>query len=303
MKRTVDDATHAENDDLAITAINELREQNQAMQDAITSLARVAARLGSTELQTAVRDAQSAAGMEDHDDGHDYDNSPGEQGEPSQRRPSVPSTSYQSVMVGSGNMLGKGPAGGAPAPFPFGGYQARLQSNLDEVPGSQNDENGTGGQQPGYQSGRMSPRLSYGLFLERPLFRLTNPPVDIMPFLESNKTLASVLFWTGLVWGFKLLQAAIGGNEQAVATANKIFGEIAPMTPKRIVLNGIHARIKFRNMGYIESDHPGYDPEGGSQSEIKCPMYARPGGRPWKRTCGLTELKNTFDRDSDRAIA
>ncbi|WQF78910.1 hypothetical protein CDEST_03924 [Colletotrichum destructivum] len=84
-----------------------------------------------------------------------------------------------------------------------------------------------------------------------------------MPFLESNKTLASVVFWTGLVWGFKLLQAAIGGNEQAVATAHKIFGEIAPMTPKRIVLNGIHARLKSRNMGYIESDHPGYDPEGG----------------------------------------
>ncbi|KZL78379.1 hypothetical protein CI238_03489 [Colletotrichum incanum] len=277
MKRTMEDASQTD-DDLAarrergrkaqrafrqrqITAINELREQNQAMQDAITSLARVAARLGSTELKDAVRHAQNAAGMENSDDVDDSYDECVRYGEPSRSQPKESSTAYLMNMSESGKFLDNGPTANT---LSFSGnYQIPLSYRIDDGSSTPYKQSVANGQQLGYQSGRMSPRLSYGLFLERPLFRLTNPPVDIMPFLESSTTLSSVVFWTGLVWGFKLLQAALEGNRQAAATAQKIFGEIVPMKPDRTVLNGIHARLKFRNLGYVESDHPGYDPEGG----------------------------------------
>ncbi|KAF6787092.1 hypothetical protein CSOJ01_15289 [Colletotrichum sojae] len=85
-----------------------------------------------------------------------------------------------------------------------------------------------------------------------------------MPFLKASPTtLSSVLFWTALVWGYKLLQATLEGDRQAAATAHKVFGETPPLKPDRSILDGIHARLKFRHLGYIESDHPGYDPDGG----------------------------------------
>lgn len=133
-----------------------------------------------------------------------------------------------------------------------------------------------------HQRGRMSPRLNYGIFLERPIFRLVNPPVDIIPYLEERSTLSHVVFWTALVWGLKLLQAALSseGHSQAMATAHKIFGQISPMKPDRTVISGIHARLKYHKLGYVEPDHPGYDPDGGTKIQSLMARTCADNGTP-----------------------
>lgn len=233
------------------------------MQEAIASLARAASSIESKELEDAVHNAREAAGMEDPEHVNDSDDDCEEFGESAaQSQHTMPSIGNQQRTTGIVNM----PESTAAEKFPSFSLTTYQENHLTEMVReiwTQSEEAGSKRQQSGYQSGRMSPGLTYGLFLERPLFRLTSPPVDIMPFLESSTKLSNVVFWTALVWGFRLLQATLNGDEQAAATAQKIFGEIGPMKPDRTIMNGIHARLKYRELGYVESDHPGYDPEGG----------------------------------------
>ncbi|KAM0321921.1 hypothetical protein ACHAQA_009818 [Verticillium albo-atrum] len=105
----------------------------------------------------------------------------------------------------------------------------------------------------------MSPRLGYGgLFLEPPTLHVVYPPPDIFPYLQTSRTLSTVLFWAGLSWGFKVLRLALGGNVDAMAMAWQIFGTFPPFKPDRKLLDGIHARLVFRMTGTIANDHPGY---------------------------------------------
>ncbi|UPL02779.1 hypothetical protein LCI18_013713 [Fusarium solani-melongenae] len=263
-----------------ITTINELRDRNHAMQSAIASLARVASRIEDSELDDAIRNAWQAAGLDGPERGDVYgDNQP---------------TDERSVAQPGGAMLqenlgisGKAqspqltpiePSPSSPSrglghhptvlPRPYGGHSTQHQdSAANEL-------------QHSYQTGQMSPRLGYGLWLERPVIRLSNPPVDIIPYLSTNVTLSSVVFWSGLLWGFKVLQAALGGNDAAAATAHRVFGEIVPMKPDRSVLDGIHARLTFRNLGYVPSDHPGYDPEGGTRMQSIMARTCEANGTP-----------------------
>ncbi|KAH6974722.1 hypothetical protein EDB80DRAFT_659092 [Ilyonectria destructans] len=227
-----------------ITTINELRDRNQAMQSAIASLNRVTSRLGNAELNEAMRNVRQAAGLDDLEegDGHDDDQAIEELPVAQSGRTLPPSA--------SSHPLGNHPVSALPRAY------HEQQNQQQYITASEHPY--------GYQTGRMSPRLGYGLWLEYPI-RLRNPPIDIVPYLETTTTLSSVLFWSGLFWGFKILQAALGGNSGAAATAHKVFGEIVPMKPDRHILNGIHARLTFRKQGFIASDHPDYDPDGGTK--------------------------------------
>ncbi|KAL5610806.1 hypothetical protein FOBRF1_006923 [Fusarium oxysporum] len=233
-----------------ITTINELQESNHAMRVAIASLTHVASRLGNAELNDAVHNARQAAGFDDGtewadgcDDGHAADPS------------TVGKQRTQALTLA-----------GAPSSPPSGHYRT-VPCGTENGRPAQHEYSAENGQQPGYLTGRMSPRLGYGLWLERPVFRVNNPPLDIVPYLEANTTLSSVIFWSGLLWGSNLLRAALDGNSEAVATAHKVFDEIVPMKSDRRVLDGIHARLMFRKQGYVTSDHPGYDPEGGMRMQ------------------------------------
>ncbi|KAH7127911.1 hypothetical protein B0J13DRAFT_564719 [Dactylonectria estremocensis] len=227
-----------------ITTINELRDRNQAMQSAIVSLNRVASRLGNAELNEAMRNVRQAAGLDDLEagDGHDDD-------EAIEELPITP----------SGRIVPPVSSSYAPGHHPVTVLPRTYHEQQNQQQYTAASEH-----QYGYQTGRMSPRLGYGLWLEYPI-RLSNPPVDIVPYLDTTTTLSSVLFWSGLFWGFKVLQAALGGNRGAAATAHKVFGEIVPMKPDRHILNCIHARLTFRKQGFIASDHPDYDPDGGAK--------------------------------------
>lgn len=231
------------------------------MQAAIESLARVAGRVGRPELDDAVRSAREAAGIitSNVEENKRHDGETGDN--PPRSRSTVLLQTDESSTTSTSQFPSKSLAGRLSS---SSGHQlAFLQPRPGDGTSGQQQEHAATGQQLGHHRGRMSPRLTYGIFLERPLFKLVNPPIDIMPFLDQSTTLSSVVFWTSLVWGVKLLQAALDGNGQAVATADKIFGHIGPISPHRAIINGMHARLSYRQLGYIDPDHPGYDPEGG----------------------------------------
>ncbi|KAH8658985.1 hypothetical protein BGZ61DRAFT_433687 [Ilyonectria robusta] len=249
-----------------ITAINELRDHNHAMQSAIASLADVASRLGNAELDDAVRSAWLVAdlgGPEEADGSHDCQVT----SESLVQQQLTTAMPQGNLSMDGKTWLPPRTSGEPPLLPPTGHYHTAVPSEAKNQRPSQRQDSAANEPQLGYQTGRMSPRLDYGLWLEPQVIRLTNPPIDIMPYLESNTTLSSVVFWSGLVWGFRILQASLEGNSEAGATAHKVFNEVMSLNPGRGTLGGIHARLSFRETGYIASDHPGYDPDGAAKMQ------------------------------------
>ncbi|KAG7133964.1 hypothetical protein HYQ45_007931 [Verticillium longisporum] len=200
-----------------ITAINELRASNEAMQAAIVKVSQVASKLGSAELDRAVRDAVSIAGLERH----------------------------ASVSLDVGEALSPPPPPPPPPP-----------------------DKPANGPLPAYASGRMSPGFGYGLWLEPAAPLQRDPPIDIAPYLAIDKTsFASVVYWTGMMWGTRLLEAAMrGDNAEAEETCRFSFGALRDMGGSdEQILHAMRARLSFRRRGYVEADHPGYDPDKGAR--------------------------------------
>lgn len=242
--------------------INELRHSNHAMQVAITSLSRIALRLGIAELNAAVHTACQAAGLVDTERPDSCDNGQA-MDQPSAPPHGRPVSLEDPSMVENRGTQALNLTGTTPSSPPRQ-YHTPVTARTENGMPPQHQDSEENGRQLGYRTGRFSPRLSsYGLWPERPVFRLTSPPVDIIPYLGDNVTLSKVIFWTGMFWGFKLLRAALDGKNEATVTAHKVFGEIVPMKPNRRILNVIHAKLMFGELGYIASDHPGYDPDGG----------------------------------------
>ncbi|KAM0498894.1 hypothetical protein ACHAPB_006198 [Verticillium nonalfalfae] len=204
-----------------ITAINELRASNEAMQAAIAKVSQVASKLGSAELDRAVRDAVSIAGLE---------------------RQAPPAASLLASRT----------------PVP--------PSHLS--PPSVPLDTPADGPLPAYASGRMSPGFGYGLWLAPAASRQRDPPIDIAPYLAIDKTsFASVVYWTGMMWGTRLLEAAMRGDSaEAEETCRFSFGALRDMGGSdEQILHGMRARLSFRRRGYVEADHPGYDPDKGAR--------------------------------------
>ncbi|EEY16814.1 predicted protein [Verticillium alfalfae VaMs.102] len=82
-----------------------------------------------------------------------------------------------------------------------------------------------------------------------------------MPYLQEKTSLSNVLFWASLSYGFKLLQASLLGDTTATRVAWEVFGTIPPLQPGRDVLQGLHARLRFRGAGTLDADHPGNNPD------------------------------------------
>ncbi|KAM7204721.1 hypothetical protein V8F20_003505 [Naviculisporaceae sp. PSN 640] len=130
--------------------------------------------------------------------------------------------------------------------------------------------------------GRVSPRLTYGVWFEPDRFiRIINPPGDIVPYLGSNiNTLTGALFWAGLGYGFTVLKEvlrmransnlvrsmSLSQNPGTLPLVTRLFGHsIEAAGPnadgEQILHDIIHARFTWRKQGYIPGDHPGADPE------------------------------------------
>ncbi|KAM7193134.1 hypothetical protein V8F33_008006 [Rhypophila sp. PSN 637] len=133
--------------------------------------------------------------------------------------------------------------------------------------------------------GRISPRLTYGIWFEPDRFiRVINPPSDILPYLGPNiNTLAGAIYWAGLGYGFTVLKEVLRMRAQSASVAssllqnsgsasdllpivNRLFGHtIKAAGPdadaEQMLHDIIHARFTWRKQGYIPGDHPGADPE------------------------------------------
>ncbi|KAI6765657.1 hypothetical protein HG530_006727 [Fusarium avenaceum] len=228
-----------------IDTINELQASKAAMQAAIASIARAATQLDSPEMTAAVRDACRVAGLETSKDSDSA------------------CQGYATCSENSERSLQKSSeiAGATTIPWaqePDATTQSQSPPILRRAPNTSELDV----EESRYQSGRVSPTLGYGAwFGPQTSISIEYPPMDIVPYLQDGSSLATTIFWTSLSWGFQILGAALGGNIDAMAMTQKIFGTIMPISPGRDVLNGIHARLTYHKTGTIDRDHPGNKPE------------------------------------------
>jgi len=189
-----------------IDTIRELREDNQALRNAIDEISRAAAagpaqaRSRQTNLQTAIQNAFRVAGLDASlaraltDPSEDDDSDPAL---------STPGFGQQQVLLDGGVIdpnLDFMSLGAPMLPAPPTSSSANIYSQL------------TASASPSYHQaqsdtssgGRMSPRLSYGLWFEPDrAIRIVHPPHDIVPYVgEGMRSLAGAIFWTGM--GFSL---------------------------------------------------------------------------------------------------
>ncbi len=115
-------------------------------------------------------------------------------------------------------------------------------------------------------SGRLSPRLNYGLWFEPDLgLPIIVPPEDIIPFLNHAESPFVVkLYWRTLFLALSVLrnQRRRRGQmspETALLT-QRIFGTCLQYDSGEVIAASIHARLGFRLRGKIEATHPGRDP-------------------------------------------
>ncbi|KAK7594899.1 hypothetical protein V3481_005898 [Fusarium oxysporum f. sp. vasinfectum] len=229
-----------------IDTINELLASKESLQDAIASIARAAAQQDSAGMTAAVRDACQVAGIDP---------------------PQGSSSSY--IDIPSCSVRDDPPAqelselaGATTDPWAQEPGTTNTQSQSPPILCTAPCAGGPVVEKSHHQSGRMSPRLGYGLwFGPETSIPIEYPPMDIIPYLQDGSSLAITVFWTSLSWGFQILGAALGGNIEAMATAQNIFSAIISTSPGRDVLNGIHARLTYRKTGTINRDHPGNKPE------------------------------------------
>ncbi|KAK0652580.1 hypothetical protein B0T16DRAFT_454935 [Cercophora newfieldiana] len=190
-----------------IDTIRELREDNQALREAIDEISRAAAagpahaRGRQSNLQVAIQNAFRVAGLDasvarslgdlgDDDDSDPSLNTPGLQQQ------------QQQGLVGGGSI---DPALefmslGAPLLLTTAASSANIYTQLAASappPYYQTPSEASSG-------GRMSPRLTYGLWVEPDrAIRIVQPPHDIVPYVgEGMRSLAGTIFWTGM--GFSL---------------------------------------------------------------------------------------------------
>ncbi|KAM0277194.1 hypothetical protein ACHAQH_005977 [Verticillium albo-atrum] len=56
--------------------------------------------------------------------------------------------------------------------------------------------------------------------------------------------------------GFRILGAALAGHTAAATAVREIFSTVLPKKPGRDELNGLHARLTYRETGTIARQHP-----------------------------------------------
>ncbi|KAK4446607.1 hypothetical protein QBC34DRAFT_146809 [Podospora aff. communis PSN243] len=188
-----------------IDTIRELREDNQALRDAIDEISRAAAtgpahaHNHQSQLQAAIQNAFRVAGLDASlarslsDVGEDDDS------DPPLNTPGFPQPQHQQQGLLEGGSIDPSldfMSLGAPLipTTAAATTSANIYSQL-AAPTS-----------PPYQttssdssrSGRVSPRLTYGLWFEPDrAIRIVHPPHDIMPYVgEGMRSLAGTVFWT-----------------------------------------------------------------------------------------------------------
>lgn len=115
-------------------------------------------------------------------------------------------------------------------------------------------------------SGRVSPRLNYGLWVEPDWgLPIVIPPKDIIPYLNgAESSFVTKLYWRTLMLALSLLRGQRRRHRNLTPDAafltQRIFGKSLQYDTGEVIAATIHARLGFRLKGQIEASHPGRDP-------------------------------------------
>jgi hypothetical protein len=120
----------------------------------------------------------------------------------------------------------------------------------------------------GYSGGRMSPRLTYGLWFEPDRFmQLSHAPPDLMPYLgDGERTFAGMLFWGTSELGCWLLNyhtttarrlnPGLAGSWGSATLVQAIFGMYFGIVQPESVIKCIRAKLELRKHGIMDMyDH------------------------------------------------
>ena len=128
-------------------------------------------------------------------------------------------------------------------------------------------------------SGRLSPRLDYGLWLDPDRFlKIFEPPTDIRPYIGPGMyTVAGHIAWACLDYGHACLREAImmiemhdgmhrgdlGSSLPPGSAARRAFDlslrHSKPLHDITYIMALVEARMEFRRLGYMQSDSSGAD--------------------------------------------
>ncbi|EEY23830.1 predicted protein [Verticillium alfalfae VaMs.102] len=229
-----------------ITAINELRASNEAMQAAIAKVSQVASKLGSAELDRAVRDAVSIAGLE----------------------------RQASASLDAGKAPSPPPPGPSSEPqFPTSGIAHRFSHTSAAISPVAPIR------PPGHASRRAPPRLRIRPHVARLRLRPLARARGVAAARPAHRHCAVPRHRQDELRERRLLDGHDVGHAPAsrrpcAATAPRPGGDVpvsrlarsANMGRQRRADPARHARAAvFRRRGYVEADHPGYDPDKGAR--------------------------------------
>ncbi|KAK5047234.1 hypothetical protein LTR84_006756 [Exophiala bonariae] len=128
------------------------------------------------------------------------------------------------------------------------------------------------------RSGRFSPRLGYGIWLEPERFlKILDPPLDILPYVGAGKyTVAGRIAWASLDYGYACLQEAMIARATNTIPKDDWIASLPPESAARrafdrslrhskplhdvaYMMDLVEARIEFREQGYMRGNTRGGD--------------------------------------------
>ncbi|KXH34820.1 hypothetical protein CSAL01_00401 [Colletotrichum salicis] len=100
-------------------------------------------------------------------------------------------------------------------------------------------------------SGRASPRLDYGLWVDTDrLIRILEPPLDIVPYLGPGMhTLAGCIFWSTINYTVDLWDAR--PSPPAMKAMDRMFSHSKHLSDRNYLLSLAQARMDYKNKGYM----------------------------------------------------
>ncbi|KAK0720148.1 hypothetical protein B0H67DRAFT_552379 [Lasiosphaeris hirsuta] len=245
-----------------IDTIRELREDNQALREAIDQISRAAARgpaqshNDQASLQAAIQNAFRVAGLNSSvaraptgaNDG-DYDgdfHTPGPSGQQQQQQQQQQQHQQGMVVEDMNSNIDFTTLGAPLLPTPpqmstslttaqqnhhlimdnlsLYGQTARPAAQMTSPPRFSASKGGVGG------DARMSPRMTYGLWFEPDrAIRIVQPPRDIVPYVgDGMRSLAGAIFWAGMGFSLRALRTVIEARFRSADVSYSSFGDYGP---------------------------------------------------------------------------
>ncbi|KAI8626375.1 hypothetical protein F5Y19DRAFT_227909 [Xylariaceae sp. FL1651] len=273
----------------------EMREENQTLKAAIADIARATRRNDRPNLLRTVRAAAEAASI----DTSILDDESREYGAPEEPEfPEWGATTQRSLSPVSSSDSACRTDESAVADS----YSARRSQNCDiSTPNHQSRGRArrpclsTSPSQSPLRSGRLSPRLDYGIWVDASrAVRIAQPPVEIIPFLGAGRyTFAGQLYWACADYIISLCRVVTAPNSpspwfngrpqerpnprEAEHRLWRVLQHTPPLRNVRLAQALAEAQREYRDHGFIWGDSPASNPDVGVllRKEIESNYAAR----------------------------